>query len=150
MVVEFRHIALFVPDLREAEAYYRHLLAMELIGREALLEDDLWYTLPPEKGWADADAAGIELSMVALQRGSLVLALFPGKPRTGQLHMIGVNMPARDIASIRKRLPPDTEVWEHGSTALTFRDRYAIVWQIYKSGISFRSSGESYGRWLDV
>ena len=40
-----RHIALFVPDLREAERYYQSIFDMELIGREAELADGLWYTL---------------------------------------------------------------------------------------------------------
>ena len=65
-----RHIALFVPDLRAAEEYYQSLLGMELIGREAELEDDLWYTLPLEKSWDDAEAASIELGMLALRKDS--------------------------------------------------------------------------------
>ena len=150
MAAAVRHIALFVPDLQEAEQYYQRLFAMDLIGREAHLEDSLWYTLPPDKTWEDAKAAGIELSMLALKRGSLVLALFPGNPQPGQIYMIGVNMPPREISRIRKRLSSDAEVWEDRSKALTFRDRYAIIWQIYGSGTGFRSSGEAHGRWLDV
>jgi catechol 2,3-dioxygenase-like lactoylglutathione lyase family enzyme len=150
MTVAVRHIALFVPDLQEAEAYYQRLFGMELIGREAHLEDDLWYTLPPDKAWKDAEAAGIEISMLALKRGSLVLALFPGNPRPGQIYMIGLNMPSREIGRIRKRLPRDAEVWEDEPKALTFRDRYAIIWQIYASGTGFQSSGQAQGRWLDL
>lgn len=150
MTAAVRHIALFVPDLREAEQYYQRLFEMELIGREAHLEDALWYTLPPDRTWEDARAAGIELSMLALKRGSLVLALFPGNPRPGQIYMIGLNVPPRDISRIRKRLPSDVEVWEDEPKALTFRDRYAIIWQIYGSGIGFQSSGEAHGRWLDL
>jgi catechol 2,3-dioxygenase-like lactoylglutathione lyase family enzyme len=43
----FRHIALVVRDLQEAEHYYLDLFEMELLGREAQLEDGLWCTLPP-------------------------------------------------------------------------------------------------------
>jgi hypothetical protein len=64
--------------------------------------------------------------------------------------MIGLNMPARDVSRIRKRLSSDEEVLEDRPKALTFRDRYAILWQIYGSGASFRSSGEAHGRWLEV
>jgi hypothetical protein len=32
----------------------------------------------------------------------------------------------------------------------SFRDRYLFGWQIYETGIEFRNSGESSGRWLDV
>jgi catechol 2,3-dioxygenase-like lactoylglutathione lyase family enzyme len=150
MATEVRHIALFVPNLQEAERYYQGLFNMDLIGREAHMEDNLWYTLPPDKTWEDARAAGIELNMLALRRGSLVLALFPGKPRPGQVHMIGLNTPARELSRIRKRLSSDEEVLEDRPKALTFRDRYAIIWQIYGAGTGFHSSGEAHGRWLKV
>ena len=84
-----RHIALFVPDLREAEEYYQSLFGMELIGREAELEDGLWYTLPLDKSWDDAEAAGIELGMLALRKGEIVLALFSGDAPQGQVFAIG-------------------------------------------------------------
>ena len=74
MANSVRHIALVVPDLREAEEYYQSLFGMELIGREAELEDGLSYTLSFDKGWDDAQAAGIELGMVALRKGEIVLA----------------------------------------------------------------------------
>ncbi|MGD9091830.1 MAG: hypothetical protein PVF74_03205 [Anaerolineales bacterium] len=54
-----RHIALVVPNLREAEVYYQSLFQMELIGREAELDDNQWYTLPVGKSWEVAEAAGI-------------------------------------------------------------------------------------------
>ncbi len=34
-----RHIALFVPDLRSAERYYRSIFDMELVGRETELAE---------------------------------------------------------------------------------------------------------------
>ena len=150
MATEVRQIALFVPDLQRAEEYYQRLFGMDLVGREAHMEDNLWYTLPPGKTWEDARAAGVELSMLALTRGSLVLALFPGKPRAGQIHMIGLNMPARDISRIRKRLSSAEEILEDRPKALTFRDAYAIIWQIHGPGTGFRSSGEAHGRWLEL
>lgn len=64
-----RHIALVVPDLRAAEGYYQWVFDMELIGREAELDDGLWYTLPFDKGWDDAEAAGVALGMLALRKG---------------------------------------------------------------------------------
>ena len=70
-----RHIALIVPDLRAAEAYYQRLFEMALIGREAKLGDGRWHTLPFDKSWEDAEAAGIELGMLALRKGEFVLAL---------------------------------------------------------------------------
>lgn len=58
MISSLRHIALLVPDLRVAEAYYLRVFDMEIIGREAMLKDGLWYTLPFDKGWDDAVAGG--------------------------------------------------------------------------------------------
>ena len=63
-----RHIALFVPDLRTAEHCYQSIFDMELIGREAELADGLWYSLPFDKDWDEAEAAGIELGMVGLRK----------------------------------------------------------------------------------
>ena len=74
MNCSLRHIALFVPDLRAAERYYRSVFDMELIGREAELEDGLWYTLPFDKGWDEAESAGIELGMVGLRKDEFALA----------------------------------------------------------------------------
>jgi len=34
MLTSVSHIALFVPDLQEAERFYKDLFEMELIGRE--------------------------------------------------------------------------------------------------------------------
>ena len=150
MATAIRHIALFVPNLQEAERYYQRLFSMDLIGREAQMEDNLWYTLPSDKTWEDARATGIKLSMLALKRGSLVIALFPGNPRPGQIHMIGLNMSSREISRVRKRLSSDAEILEDRRKALTVRDHYAVIWQIDGSGAGFRSSGEAHGRWIEV
>ena len=83
MSVSLRHIALVVPDLKAAEANYQPLFEMQLIGREAQLGDGLWYTLPFDKNWEDAEAAGIESGMLALRSGAFVLALFQGEAPLG-------------------------------------------------------------------
>ncbi len=46
-----RHIALLVPKLQAAESNYQMVFEIELIGREALLNDGLWYTLPFNRSW---------------------------------------------------------------------------------------------------
>lgn len=120
MVSEIRHIAINVSDLNAAEGYYQQLFNMELIGREAELGDGLWYTLPTDKGWEDAQAAGIELGMVALKRGALVLALFPGNPQPGQLYIVGLNMDLKEIAEVRERMLEDADVKEEDPESLTF------------------------------
>jgi len=148
MMVSVRHIALMVPDLQAAEQYYQTVFEMELIGREALLKDDLWYTLPFDKSWEDAKAAAIDLGMSALRKGAFVLALFRGEAAGGQIYVLGLGMPAEQIARVRVRLPKDTEIMEEGPTHLEFRDPYQIIWQISTPGGEFRTAGDFADRWL--
>jgi hypothetical protein len=123
---------------------------MELIGREAELEDGLWYTLPLEKSWDDAEAAGIELGMLALRKDEIVLALFSGDAPQGQVFAIGLSMSAEEIAGVRARLPRDAEVITDEPESLAFRDPYRITWQISIPESSFRTAGDFAGRWLEL
>jgi catechol 2,3-dioxygenase-like lactoylglutathione lyase family enzyme len=150
MVNTLRHIALVVPDLRQAEEYYQSLFGMDLIGREAILKDGLWYTLPFDKGWDDAQAAGIDLGMLALRKGEMVLALFSGDAPQGQVFAIGLAMPAEEIAEIRSRLSSNAMVWTDKPDKLEFRDPYQIIWQISVPGNEFRTAGDFADRWLEL
>jgi hypothetical protein len=53
----FTHVALRVERLREAEAFYRELVALEVAFREAETAKG-WRTLPARAAWEDAEAAG--------------------------------------------------------------------------------------------
>ena len=150
MTASFRHIALVVSDLRAAEQYYQAVFEMELIGREALQKDGLWYTLPFDKNWEDAKAAAIDLGMSALRKGSFVLALFNSPTVGRQIYAVGLGIPAEQIARVRARLPEDATVMEEGPAHLTFRDPYQIIWQISVPGVSFRTSGGFADRWLQL
>ena len=144
-----RHIALIVPDLEEAEAYYRSLFGMQLIGREAE-QDGLWYTLPFDRGWEDAHRDGIALGMVALRKGQIVLALFAGDAPPGQVFAIGLSLPPEEIAGIRARLSVDAELTQAKPDRLEFLDPYQILWQISTPGDPFRTAGDFAGRWIKV
>lgn len=145
-----RHIALFVPDLRSAERYYQSVFDMELIGREAELADGLWYTLPFDKGWDEAEAAGIKLGMLALRKDEFGLALFRGDAPAGQVYVIGLKMPMEEIARVRARLPEETQVSEDAPDYLEFRDPYQITWQVLLPESKFRTSGDFANRWLKL
>jgi catechol 2,3-dioxygenase-like lactoylglutathione lyase family enzyme len=147
MISWLRHIAVFVPDLQMAECYYQSVFDMELIGREAEMSDGLWYTLPLDKGWDEAEAAGIELGMVAIRKSEFVLALFRGDAPRGQVYAIGLTMPAEEIARVRSRLPQDAQVSEDAPGHLEFRDPYRIIWQIFEA-TDFRTSGDFTNRWI--
>lgn len=146
----YRHVAISVPNLEEAERYYRRLFVMEVITREASMPDGD-RQLPPDKGWSDARAAGITLYMVALRRGAFVLALFDeASHASGQTAVarrplfVGLVMDATEIGRLRERLG-DTERWDDDSGG--FRDQYGIVWQPSSSD-RFAGSGESSSRWI--
>ena len=150
MNCSLRHIALFVPNLRVAEHYYQSVFDMELIGREAELADGLWYTLPFDKGWDDADAAGIKLDMLALRKDEFGLALFRGDAHPGQVNVIGLRMPTEEIARVRARLPEETQVLEDDPDYLEFRDPYQITWHIMLPESKFSVSGIFANRWLKL
>ena len=150
-MVKIRHIALFVPDLQEAERFYEQVLGMVVMMREALLEDGQWYTLRPEKGWDDALAANVEIGMLALERGDFILALFPGRPAAGKTVMeIGISVPAGEIAGVRERLPDTVAIVRAQEKDLLFVDPFGYRWHIHAAGVAFKSNGEAAGRWLEV
>ena len=150
MTSYLRHIALVVPDLQAAEEYYQSLFRMELIGREAVLEDGQWYTLPIDKSWEDAAAAGIELNMLALRKGNIVLALFSGGDVSGQVLAIGLAMPQAQVDEVKQCLPANTEVILDYPEQFSFRDRYGITWQLVPPGLEFLMNGDTDGRWLKL
>jgi catechol 2,3-dioxygenase-like lactoylglutathione lyase family enzyme len=142
-----KHIALFVPDLRAAEGYYRALFGMELLFREARTADG-WGTLPLDKDWEDAERAGVELAMVALKRANFVLALFRGSPQPGTVLEICFGLPPEEIAAVMSRLPPDAEVVSYAEGK--FDDRFGYRWTLDEPDADFRSIGEAAGQWLAV
>lgn len=147
MLTSISHIALYVPDLEEAERYYQYLFDMELIGREIEKEDGLGYTLPFDKGWQDVKAAGLALHMVALKKGKFVLALFSGSKSLGQVNVIGLSTNVEDIKSIHAKLSADTKIEVNQPDRLEFIDSYQITWQIAVEP-TFRTPGDFANRWI--
>lgn len=148
-MIAFKHVALFVPDLREAEEHYRTIWAADLVGRESLREDGRWYSVPPGLGWVDIDAAGVEIHWVGLRRDDLIVALLPGEPEAQRtLYAIGVHLEPNEVAEVHGRLPDTATVEVHTDTALTFVDRYGFRWQCF--GTEFRTAGDARGDWLDM
>jgi catechol 2,3-dioxygenase-like lactoylglutathione lyase family enzyme len=149
MLTSVSHIALFVPDLRVAERFYSDLFDMALIGREVEREDGLWYTLPFDKGWEDAEAAGVVLGMTALRNGGFVLALFRGTNPPGQVFAIGLSASQEDIEAIHDRLQTGVEIEVFQPDRLEFVDPYHITWQIAVEP-TFRTAGDFADRWIAI
>jgi catechol 2,3-dioxygenase-like lactoylglutathione lyase family enzyme len=148
-----KHVALHVPDLEQAEEFYRHVFGLNVVTREArssgsLADDETWAQLPHSATWEDARLAGLEIQMVGLRRGDLLLALFPGHPQPGTLFLIAVVATVEEIASVRGRLPDDTAVEVDQDDALTFLDPFGFRWQL--CGPGFAGPGDAGGRWLEI
>lgn len=144
------HLALFVSDLRAAESFYGHLFGMELLFRETEGENDHWWTLPPDKGWEEAEAAGVSIDMVALHREGFTLPLFQGNPQQGTVLEIGVAMPIETIEEIRSRFTEDVTVLAHEYGDLYFVDPFGYRWHAVPAGEPFESNGVGAGRWLQI
>lgn len=149
MLTSVSHIALFVPDLQEAERFYQDLFDMELIGREIEKEDGLGYTLPYDKGWEDVNAAGLVMDMTALRKGKFVLALFRGTKPAGQVYVIGLSTSRKDIQAIHRKLQPDIRIDVFQPERLEFTDPYSITWQIAVKP-TFRTAGDFADRWIAI
>jgi catechol 2,3-dioxygenase-like lactoylglutathione lyase family enzyme len=148
-----KHVAVHVPDLEDAEAYYRHVFDLDVVTREApssgdLADDRTWAQLPQTATWEDARLAGIEIQMVGLRRGDLLLALFPGHPQPGTVFLIAIVATVDEIASVRGRLQDDKAIEIHQDDALTFLDPFGFRWQL--CGPEFTGPGDRDGRWLQV
>ena len=66
-----KYVALYVPDLRAAEDFYRGAFGLELLFRESE-KDGEWWALPAGREWDEAHAAGVEIGMIALRRENLL------------------------------------------------------------------------------
>jgi catechol 2,3-dioxygenase-like lactoylglutathione lyase family enzyme len=147
--VTYRYVALFVHDLRAAESFYRQVFGMGLLFREGKLAGE-WGTLPLDKGWEDAEAAGVELGMLALARDDIVLPLFQGTPSPGTVLEICLGFTNEEIESVRSRLTADVTIREHEEGFLHFDDPFGYRWTLQPHEIPFLSNGEHSGRWLEV
>ncbi len=150
--MRYRHVALLVPELRAAEEFYVDLFGMAVLFREGPLEPggpsaEVWGTLPDDRSWDDAEAAGLAIGLVALQRDDVILPLFAAEPTGVQAYAIGLVMDAAEIEAIRSRLPDDVTVETEGVGWLAFVDRFGVRWQLSDTA-PFRSAGEREGRWL--
>ena len=151
--MRIKHVALHVPDLEQAEGFYRRVFALEVVTREAqtsgnLADDVAWAQLPHAASWEEARLAGVEVQMVGLRRGDLLLALFPGDPRPGTVLLIGIVATVEEIAGVRSRLPDDTPRELDQDDALTFLDPFGFRWQL--CGPGFQGPGDAHGRWLQL
>lgn len=150
MGYRYRHLGLFVADLEVAEAFYGRTFGMEVLFREAVGENGLWYTMPPGTGWEEAEVAGIEIQFLALGLDDLVLPLIKGAPQPGTVLEIGLEAEPDEIEAIDRRLPENANRRSHEHGDLYFEDPFGFVWHVTSAGEPFLSNGVSTGRWLEA
>ncbi len=148
--MQYHHLALTVPDLRAAEAFFSQVFDLPRKFLEGRGPDGEWGSLPPGKDWDGAAAAGITVKMAALGRNDFVLALFQGEPSQGTIVEIGIAVPPEEVDAIRRRLPPNTQVSSEGQGDLLFTDPYGFTWHIEPSGTPFVTMAETDGSWFDL
>jgi catechol 2,3-dioxygenase-like lactoylglutathione lyase family enzyme len=144
-----KYVALYVPDLRAAEDFYRRAFGVEVLFRESE-RDGQWWALPAACDWDDALAAGVEIDMVALRRDDFVLALFRGAPEPGTVLEVSIALDPADIERLRERPPDGLVILEHDQGFLRFTDPFGFRWVLQRPDAEFRSSGQIAGRWLDA
>jgi catechol 2,3-dioxygenase-like lactoylglutathione lyase family enzyme len=143
-----RYLAILVPDLGAAEAFYTRAFDLELRFRESKQGDESWYTIRGDLGWDEIAQQGISVDMVALGREEFVLALFQGSPREGTLYEICVAVEAAEVEATRGRLPDHVVVEESAPRWLRFVDPFGFRWAVRDRDVPFRSSGEIAKRWI--
>ncbi len=146
------HVAIRVPDLREAESFYRRLFGLEVAFREARTEEG-WATLPPGAGWDEAEAAGVKLDLVFLRRDALDLALertTASISEPSRLSHVALVVSPEELEALRGRAREMGCPFAYDApTHMMFSDPHGGRWEIMLKGDS-RSTGESRGRWLKV
>jgi catechol 2,3-dioxygenase-like lactoylglutathione lyase family enzyme len=90
-VSQIDHVEVFVPDLREAAAWYRRVLGLEVMAEY--------------EGWAAAPGGPL---MISSDRGSTKLALFEGQPQasrpTAGFHRVAFRVDADGFLEFLRRL----------------------------------------------
>jgi catechol 2,3-dioxygenase-like lactoylglutathione lyase family enzyme len=147
---DFHHLAMYVNDLRKAEDFYRDVFGMGVLFREVETSDGEWYTLRSGTGWDEAEAAGVEIAMVALQRDGFTLAVFEGEPQPGTVVEIGISVATDEVDEIDRRLPDDATRLHHEHGEVYFADPFGFRWNVTPMGTRFMSNAEIDSRWLDI
>ncbi len=149
------HIALRVPTLREAEAFYQRLFGLSVAWREAPV-GDTWRTLPDGATWDDAETAGIALRLVMLYDRGFALALEASDDATsgGRLSHLGLQVSAEELARLRRVASEmGCTVTVHRAAVAIIDDPYGVRWEVTTDAYDdppHMSTGARTGNWLDL
>jgi catechol 2,3-dioxygenase-like lactoylglutathione lyase family enzyme len=151
----FTHVALRVEHLREAEAFYCELFALEVAFREVETREG-WWTVPAGAEWAEIEGAGVEVGLVMLFRDGFRLALeaVGHVSRDGLLSHVGVHADEQELARLRDCAPAaGCEIVLDGERALIIDDPFGVRWELntfaYDDPPSL-GTGARTGAWLEL
>lgn len=148
-MLELGHVALFVADLRAAEAFYQRAFGLEVLFRE-VETDDGTFTLREGRGWDEAHAAGVDIGVVFLHRDQFLLPIFAGDPQPGTVLEVGITASPTQIDAVRAQLPEEATLLPHEYGDLYFADPFGYTWHLYSASEKLLSNGELSGAWLDL
>jgi catechol 2,3-dioxygenase-like lactoylglutathione lyase family enzyme len=127
--LDVTHIAVNVPDLREAESYYVGLFSLEVAWRDSGGAASLFAS------WDEIAAAGAEPEVVMLWRDAFKLALARAEtpvPGLGALSHIGLQVTPEQLAAVRAGAAAyGMQVLQVREDELfSFLDRYGVQWEL--------------------
>ncbi len=128
--IEVSHIAINVPDLRAAEAYYCGLFDLQVAWRDSGGAASMFAT------WEQIDEAGAVPEVVMLWNGGFRLALAvateipTSEPQ--RVDHIGLQASLEQLRAVRRRVTSEglTVVTERDGELLIFHDRYGYPWEL--------------------
>ena len=130
------HVVLEVPDLAEAEAFYRDLFDLDVLFREGT-KGETFGRVPDDLDWPAAIEKGVEPGMSFLGRDAFALALAAEDEEKDadarRLDHIALALDAEDRDAIRDRAADlGCECRTH-SHSLFVTDRYGVEWELNAS-----------------
>ena len=137
------HAVLNVPDLPDAEAYYRDLFDMSVLFREGTA-DGTYGKLPDGLDWNTAMAHGVSPGMSFLQRDKFVVALAddPEASAPTRFDHISLEIELSDLGPIASRAASMGCGVDERETTAIITDQYGVEWELTARGFPPQSPFE--------
>lgn len=140
------HLVLRVPNLGDAERFYRELFDLDVLFREGQLGNE-YGALPDSFDWSDAPEKGVEPGMSFLGRDAFALALVESESEAGEdaewregdteiegrLDHVALALDPADCDAICDRADELDCEYEAKGNAVFVTDRYGVEWELNAS-----------------
>lgn len=129
------HVALEVPDLLEAEPFYRILFDLDVLFREGE-KDGKFGALPDGLDWERATDCGVEPGVTFLGRDEFAVALAEdddANSEGGPLDHVALALDPADRDAVRDRADELGCEYEEKDDAVFVTDRYGVEWELNAS-----------------